>query len=164
MVHAWRQHGAVPSATRSTVAGVLWKDSVQNDAWEAAGRGVVESVMKGYTGCVMCYGQTGAGKTFTLTNEKPGQEGIMIQAFNHIFLTMASERELKYEVDISYQQIYLDGISDLLLPSAPVELREDPKEGVYVSGATWESATTTAEAIATLQKVCRRPPHRQHAA
>ena len=87
---------------------VLWKDSGQHDAWEAAGMGVTKSVLQGYTGCVMCYGQTGAGKTFTLANDKPGQEGVMIQAFNYIFQTMADERELKYEVQVSYQQIYLD--------------------------------------------------------
>ena len=131
---------------------VLWKDSTQNDAWEAAGISVVKSVMQGYTGCVMCYGQTGAGKTFTLANEKPGQEGIMIQAFNCIFQTMADERELKYEVALAYQQIYLDGISDLLQPSAPVELREDPKDGVYVSNARWATVTTTQQAITELQR------------
>jgi len=131
---------------------VLWKDSVQNDAWEAAGVSVTKSVMQGYTGCVMCYGQTGAGKTFTLANDKPGQEGVMIQAFNFIFATADNERELKYEVQLSYQQIYLDAISDLLQPSAPVELREDPKEGVYVSGAKWEPVISTGEAMIALQK------------
>ena len=35
---------------------VLWKDSQQHDAWEAAGMPVVNAVMEGYTGCVMCYG------------------------------------------------------------------------------------------------------------
>ena len=131
---------------------VLWKDSGQQDAWEAAGLPVTKSVMQGYTGCVMCYGQTGAGKTYTLANDKPGQEGVMIQAFNCIFQTMADERELKYEVQVSYQQIYLDTITDLLQPSSPVEIREDPKEGVYVSGAKWESVSTTQEALACLHK------------
>merc|ERR1719224_223145 len=64
---------------------VLWKDSQQVDAWHAAGEPVVNAVLEGYTGCVMCYGQTGAGKSFTLANEGKGQEGVMIQAFNHIF-------------------------------------------------------------------------------
>ena len=131
---------------------VLWKDSVQDDAWEAAGLNVVKSCMQGYSGCVMCYGQTGAGKTFTLANDKAGQEGVMIRAFNHIFKTAAEERELKYSVDLSYQQIYLDGISDLLTPSAPVELREDPKEGVYVSGATWAPIENVDDALAALRK------------
>ena len=131
---------------------VLWKDSAQIDAWEAAGMSVVKSTMQGYTGCVMCYGQTGAGKTYTLANDKAGQEGIMIQAFNYIFSAAADERELKYEISLSYQQIYLDGISDLLQPTAPVELREDPREGVYVSGAKWEPVATTQQAMDALSK------------
>ena len=113
---------------------VLWKDSEQNDAWLAAGLDVVKATMVGYTGCVMCYGQTGAGKTFTLANERQGEEGIMVQAFNLIFAQAAEDRSLKYEVQLAYVQIYLDGISDLLQPDGVVELREDPKEGVYVSG------------------------------
>ena len=131
---------------------VLWKDSVQHDAWEAAGKPIVDSVMQGYTGCVMCYGQTGAGKSFTLANESAGQEGIMIQAFNHIFAMAAAERELKYEVSISYQQIYLDTITDLLNPASDVEIREDPKTGVYVAGAKWAPVITAVEAIKVLQK------------
>jgi kinesin family protein 6/9 len=28
------------------------------------------SALDGYSGCVMCYGQTGAGKTFTMTGAR----------------------------------------------------------------------------------------------
>ena len=59
----------------------------------------------------------------------------MIQAFHHIFACAAESRDLKYEVAISYQQIYLDTITDLLNPGNNVDLREDPKSGVYVDGA-----------------------------
>ena len=37
---------------------VLWKDSVQEDAWHAAGTRVVTGSMEGYTGCVMCCDHT----------------------------------------------------------------------------------------------------------
>ena len=36
---------------------------------------------------------------------------------SYIFEVAQSERELKYEIGLSYQQIYLDGISDLLAPN-----------------------------------------------
>jgi hypothetical protein len=131
---------------------VLWKDSQQHDAWEAAGIPIVNSVLEGYTGCVMCYGQTGAGKSFTLANETKGQEGVMVRAFHHIFEKQAESRDLKYDVQISYQQIYLDTITDLLNPGSSIEIREDPKSGVYVDGARWEPVTTAAEAVKVLQK------------
>ena len=95
----------------------------------------------------MCYGQTGAGKTFTLANETAGQQGIMVQTFNLIFQTAAEDKHAKYEVHVAYVQIYLDGLSDLLNPEALVELREDPKEGVYVSGCEWEHIVDVAGAI-----------------
>ena len=82
---------------------MLWKDSQQVDAWESAGLPIVNAVLEGYTGCVMCYGQTGAGKSFTLANESKGQEGVMIAAFHHIFQRASESRDLKYEVAISYQ-------------------------------------------------------------
>ena len=72
-------------------------------AWEHAGKAMVNATMEGFTSCVMCYGQTGAGKSFTLANESKGQEGVMIQAFNHIFEKASESRDLKYEVQISYQ-------------------------------------------------------------
>jgi len=131
---------------------VLFKDSQQSDAWESAGLPIVNSVLEGYTGCVMCYGQTGAGKSFTLANEAKGQEGVMIRSFNHIFEMAAESRDLKYDVQISYQQIYLDSITDLLQPGVSVDVREDPKSGVYVDGAKWESVKSASEAIKVLQK------------
>jgi len=131
---------------------VLWKDSQQIDAWEAAGMPIVNAVLEGYTGCVMCYGQTGAGKSFTLANEAKGQEGVMIAAFHHIFARAAESRDVKYDVAISYQQIYLDTITDLLNPTGEVELREDPKQGVYVAGATWSNVDSAAAAMKVLQK------------
>ena len=131
---------------------VLWKDSQQIDAWEAAGVPVVKGAMEGYTGCVMCYGQTGAGKSYTLANNKPGQEGIMVQSFNYLFTAMAEERELKYDIKMAYVQIYLDGITDLLNPKNDIDIREDPKDGVYVAGVTWSPVTTTKEALTVLDK------------
>lgn len=32
---------------------------------------IVKSVVNGYNGTVMCYGQTGAGKTFTMNGSTP---------------------------------------------------------------------------------------------
>ena len=53
-------------------------------------------------------------------------------------------------MSVADQQIYLDTITDLLQPNAPVELREDPKEGVYVSGCEWAQIHDVAGAIELL--------------
>ena len=68
---------------------------------------MTKAALVGYTGCVMCYGQTGAGKTFTLANETAGQQGIMVQAFNLIFQVRARVRararvRVRVRVRVSY--------------------------------------------------------------
>ena len=46
--------------------------------------GVLKGVTEGFNGCVMCYGQTGAGKTHTLGNAVAGQEGIVPRALRYL--------------------------------------------------------------------------------
>ncbi|KAL1520241.1 hypothetical protein AB1Y20_023711 [Prymnesium parvum] len=146
------ENGKGASTKQYVFDRVLWKDSKQIDAWEAAGVSVTKGAMEGYQACVMCYGQTGAGKSYTLANNKPGSEGIMVQAFNYIFETAAQDRSLKYEIHLSFVQIYLDNLSDLLQPSNAIEIREDPKDGVYVAGVTWEPVSTTQQAMNALDR------------
>jgi len=39
----------------------------QDEVYEASSQELVTSVVQGYNGTIMCYGQTGAGKTFSMT-------------------------------------------------------------------------------------------------
>ena len=45
---------------------------------------VVSAVLEGINGCIMCYGQTGAGKTHTLGNVANGTEGVVWRALHQI--------------------------------------------------------------------------------
>ena len=45
--------------------GVLPSDVMQHDVYETVARPLVEAATAGYSACLMCYGQTGTGKTFT---------------------------------------------------------------------------------------------------
>ena len=47
---------------------VLGEDATQADVYMATAQPVVEDVLNGYNGTIMAYGQTGAGKTYTLSN------------------------------------------------------------------------------------------------
>ncbi len=46
--------------------GVFGEEANQSDIYELVGRPVVDYAMTGYNGSVYVYGQTGAGKTFTM--------------------------------------------------------------------------------------------------
>lgn len=42
-------------------------NSSQEEVFQVACRDIVQDVVKGFNGTLMCYGQTGAGKTFTMS-------------------------------------------------------------------------------------------------
>eukprot|EP01028_Stygiella_incarcerata_P008109 TRINITY_DN3446_c0_g1_i1.p1 TRINITY_DN3446_c0_g1~~TRINITY_DN3446_c0_g1_i1.p1 ORF type:complete len:836 (+),score=260.83 TRINITY_DN3446_c0_g1_i1:145-2508(+) len=80
---------------------------------------VVKSVLEGYNGTIMCYGQTGAGKTFTMTGGLTNYKyrGIIPRAISHIFREVSSRPEQAITVRISYLEIYNEMLYDLLSPA-----------------------------------------------
>lgn len=65
----------------------------------------MQSVLEGYNGTVMAYGQTGTGKTYTvgrLGKDDPSERGIMVRALEHIISSMSFETD---RVAISYLQV-----------------------------------------------------------
>ncbi|KAK1396205.1 hypothetical protein POM88_006068 [Heracleum sosnowskyi] len=89
-----------------------------------------ESVLDGYNGTVMAYGQTGTGKTYMLgrLGDEDAARGIMVRALEDILLEIFPETD---SVCVSYLQ-------DLLDPSNyNIFIMEDPKAGdISLSGAT----------------------------
>jgi len=81
----------------------------------------VDAVLGGYTGTVMCYGQTGAGKTFTHVGSTStySQRGIAPRAISRLFKHIDSQPQNDAIVTASYLEIYNDSLVDLLahLPS-----------------------------------------------
>mmetsp|Transcript_29078 Transcript_29078/g.65812 ORF Transcript_29078/g.65812 Transcript_29078/m.65812 type:complete len:796 (-) Transcript_29078:211-2598(-) len=98
---------------------------------------IVDSVMDGFNGTIFAYGQTGAGKSHTMTgphNAPVELQGLLPRSFTHIFSqidTMA--QSTKYLVRGSYLEIYNEEIRDLLSknPKERCELK-DGSSGVYV--------------------------------
>lgn len=65
----------------------------------------LQSVLEGYNGTVMAYGQTGTGKTYTvgrLGKDDPSERGIMVRALEHILSSLSFETDW---VAISYLQV-----------------------------------------------------------
>lgn len=74
-------------------------------------------MLSGYNGTIFAYGQTSSGKTHTmegvLVNDK--LQGIIPRIvqdiFNHIY---SMDSSLEFQIKVSYFEIYLDKIRDLL--------------------------------------------------
>ena len=112
--------------------------------------------MKGYNGTIFAYGQTGTGKTYTMVGDydKKNNKGIIPRAFNYIFNEInkikeeekSDENRNKYNIYLSFIQIYLETIQDLLDPrSKDVRIREDPDKGVYLENVQWIRVTSPEE-------------------
>ncbi|PIA49923.1 hypothetical protein AQUCO_01300568v1 [Aquilegia coerulea] len=117
---------------------VLTEFASQKRVYEVVAKPVVESVLDGYNGTVMAYGQTGTGKTFTLGRlgeEDTAARGIMVRSMEDILADICPETD---SISVSYLQLYMETIQDLLDPTNDnIPIVEDPKTGdVSVPGAT----------------------------
>jgi kinesin family protein 5 len=84
---------------------VLTEFASQKRVYEVVAKPVVESVLEGYNGTVMAYGQTGTGKTFTLGRlgeEDTAARGIMVRAMEDILADITPETDT---VSVSYLQV-----------------------------------------------------------
>lgn len=91
----------------------------------------------GYNVCIFAYGQTGAGKSYTMMGkQEEGQEGIIPQICKDLFRKISnnSTESLKYSVEVSYMEIYCERVRDLLNPKnkGNLRVREHPLLGPYV--------------------------------
>ncbi|ESR58472.1 hypothetical protein CICLE_v10018796mg [Citrus x clementina] len=117
---------------------VFTESASQKRVYEVVAKPVVESVLDGYNGTVMAYGQTGTGKTFTLGrlgDEDTSSRGIMVRSMEDILADVSLESD---SVSVSYLQLYMETIQDLLDPANDnISIVEDPKTGdVSLPGAT----------------------------
>ena len=109
----------------------------QETVYNAFGEKLMNDIFRGYNGTIMAYGQTGSGKTYTmfgraLTDNESGlnkdiydsEKGIVKRAIHKIFEYRNLKKEEKsLNVYVSFMQIYLNQITDLL----------DKKNGVLFS-------------------------------
>ncbi len=131
------------------------EDSIQSEIFEETSKAVVKSVLDGYNGTIFAYGQTGTGKTYTMVGEFKDQKnrGIIPRAFDYIFDYVKQDKEHTYNIKISFIQIYLEHIQDLIEPTKKeIRIRESPEEGVYLEGVKWIPVKSTQECAEQFHK------------
>lgn len=113
--------------------------SRQADVFDFSIRNTVDDILNGYNGTVFAYGQTGAGKSYTMMGSDIDDEegkGIIPRIVEQIFASMlASPSNIEYTVRVSYMEIYMERIRDLLNPvNDNLPVHEEKNRGVYVKG------------------------------
>ncbi|NXD88261.1 KIF9 protein, partial [Halcyon senegalensis] len=131
--------------------GVLHHAS-QDLAYNTVAKELVAQALTGYNGTIMCYGQTGAGKTYTMTGTTAEyrHRGIVPRVIQQVFQTMAHSLEPSVAVRVSYLEIYNETLVDLLSPArsgeGPMVVVDSPR-GVYVKGLSLHSVCREEEAL-----------------
>ncbi len=114
-------------------------NSRQADIFDFSIRPTVDDILNGYNGTVFAYGQTGAGKSYTMMGTDMEDEegrGVIPRIVEQIFASIAqSPFTIEYTVKVSYMEIYMERIRDLLYPSNDnLPIHEEKNKGVYVKG------------------------------
>ena len=129
--------GAAPAEpVQFEVDRVLTPAEDQAAVYNEVAQPVVEAVSHGATGCIMCYGQTGAGKTYTLAGGGSGGEGGIVERTLRQLLPAGAAAGAA-PLRMAYVQVYMELLQDLVRPESAVQLREHPESGVFLEGVAW---------------------------
>eukprot|EP00667_Euglena_gracilis_P002918 EG_transcript_2925 len=101
--------------------GVLYEDCSQAQVYQTCVDHALEGTLTGKTTAVLCYGQSGAGKTYTMRGV-PENPGVVPRVANALFTAVAAMKGYACAVTVSYVQVYLGQARDLLSRSPEKEL------------------------------------------
>lgn len=137
---------------------IFWDRSTQKEVFDEIS-GLVQSALDGYRVSIFAYGQTGSGKTFTMEGPEvitDETRGVIPRSVEQIFAYRDSDDMKKrgwvYDCSVSFLEIYVAEIRDLLSGEPPGENKHDikmVKEGkdtmTVVEGLTWEKVANFAD-------------------
>ena len=127
-------------------------DTVQSQVFDEV-KGVVDSIMTGFNGTILTYGQTSSGKTHTmegpsLRDDSPNGQGVIPRAIDRLFAMIGdADVNTQFTISVSYFEVYCEKIRDLLNPSqADLKMRETKSDGIVLVDVT-ESFCTDRESV-----------------
>ncbi|PRQ32083.1 putative plus-end-directed kinesin ATPase [Rosa chinensis] len=142
--------------------------SDQEDVFQTVGVPLVKNALAGYNTSILSYGQSGSGKTYTLwgppsamvVDSSPDScQGIVPRMFQMLFSEIEKEQEnsegkqFNYQFRCSFLEVYNEQIGDLLDPTMRnLEIKDDPKNGLYVENLTEEYVTSYEDVTQLLIK------------
>ncbi|XP_063329479.1 kinesin heavy chain isoform X2 [Pelmatolapia mariae] len=126
-------------------------NSTQEQVYSTCAKQIVKDVLGGYNGTIFAYGQTSSGKTHTMEGNLHDPQGMGIipriaeDIFEHIF---AMDENLEFHIKVSYFEIYMDKIRDLLdVTKTNLSVHEDKHRVPYVKGCTERFVTSPEEVM-----------------
>ncbi|XP_018422283.1 PREDICTED: kinesin heavy chain isoform X1 [Nanorana parkeri] len=130
---------------------VLPPNSTQEQVYNACAKQIVKDVLDGYNGTIFAYGQTSSGKTHTMEGKLHDNHlmGIIPRIardiFDHIY---SMDENLEFHIKVSYFEIYMDKIRDLLdVSKTNLAVHEDKNRVPYVKGCTERFVSSPEEVM-----------------
>ena len=141
------------------------EDSEQSLIFEKGGKVICDYVLQGYNGTIFVYGQTGAGKTYTLlgpkyTNESDekrnyssADDGILPRVIDYLYDRISYRTEDDITIFVTFLEIYNEVLSDLLEPNNKgINIREDENKQMVVDNLSKIKISNANEALNLLLK------------
>ncbi|VAI76319.1 unnamed protein product [Triticum turgidum subsp. durum] len=136
---------------------VFYDDAEQSDVYNFLAVPIVADAVNGINGTIISYGQTGAGKTYSM--EGPSilhcnelKTGLVQRVVNGLFECLRTSEDITtWTVKLSMVEIYLEKVRDLLdLSKDNLQIKESKSQGIFIYGATEISIMNSSDALERL--------------
>lgn len=135
---------------------VFQSNTTQEQVYKACAQDIVKDVLGGYNGTIFAYGQTSSGKTHTMEGNLHDTDSMGIiprivqDIFNYIY---SMDENLEFHIKVSYFEIYLDKVRDLLdVSKTNLSVHEDKNRVPYVKGCTERFVSSPEEVMDTIDE------------
>jgi len=135
---------------------VFKPNCTQEQVYDQVARPIVKDVLSGFNGTIFAYGQTSSGKTHTMEGVmgNPHLQGIIPRIVGDIFSFIYNmDENLEFHIKVSYFEIYMDKIRDLLdVTKTNLAVHEDKNRVPYVKGATERFVSSPEEVMEVIEE------------
>nr|XP_035111712.2 kinesin-like protein KIF21A isoform X4 [Callithrix jacchus] len=149
-------------------------DSQQEQIYTQCIEKLIEGCFEGYNATVFAYGQTGAGKTYTMgtgfdVNIVEEEQGIISRAVKHLFKSIEEKKHIAiknglpppdFKVNAQFLELYNEEVLDLFDTTRDIDaknkksnirIHEDSTGGIYTVGVTTRTVNTESEMMQCLK-------------
>jgi len=157
--HSYWSHSDFMEDENSMLQPTSDKYDSQKDVFDDLGQGVLKNAYDGFNTSLFAYGQTGAGKSFSMVGYG-NNKGIVPLAFEELFAKIEKDpnKETKHQVTFSMLEIYMEAVADLLVAKGSgskggLKVRQNPKLGrFFVQGLSKVPVSSFKEIDARMEE------------
>ena len=144
-----------PIKEEFTFDKVFNPSSTQKEVFDYVATPVVANVLEGFNATIFAYGQTGCGKTHTMSGDINSEslKGLIPRTIEALFEAVyESPEDIEYTIQTSYVEIYMEQIRDLLNPkSVNLSIRQNNSK-IFLEPLTEIYVSSPAETLEVMAK------------